>query len=508
MNRLLGILALTGGAVVVVLWVTSLESGDEQPRFNNSFGEESEPADANLLVSDEPEEVAPTPLLLPTVAPKSGWEDFNSASRRVLDTALPSMVAVDVVRNVRQLNQSYPDWLWKSLLSGVEPIERQQGLGAFVSDKGHLIVSAQLVFGASSLSITSSDGRTFVPKVIGVDYPSNLALLQIDIEESKPIMRAGVGSVRSGDAVFHVARFHSPPVAIRPVTLLGRDTFQIFKGLEQEVELFEIETTSMGLFQGGFIFDVKGQLLGMVSCAHMHTGSNASLLLALPVDFAAFVEKELKDKGQVVRGYLGAEVQRLTKEMASSFQVKTDDGVLVSDITDASPASSAGMFRGDIITAMDGRPIVSSRQVKRLVSRYPAGSKIKIKYLRDGRTDQTTATLDKLTDPFIQRALRPLVDIKEEEPTYIGGLFDGLTFVENSIDEELPGIVIGEVKPDSLVALSGLTAGDRIVEVNRQPLSSVQGFEELKKEFDSARHVILYIQGESGNRYLTLKLPE
>jgi S1-C subfamily serine protease len=226
---------------------------------------------------------------------------------------------------------------------------------------------------------------------------------------------------------------------------------------------------------------------------------------AIPSNMAKPIMNSLLEHGKVARGYLGVVIQDVDKELAQALKLPSAAGVLVSDIAPRSPAEQAGIRRGDVIVAVDGKRLQSSGQLRNLIAQAGAKGKVKLDLLRDGKTRSVNVTLmempaeEETASTGAPRQSRPTSD------------FEGLMLqtLNPQIRSQLKlgpdvkqGVVVVEVKPGSAAQRAGLRPLDVLLEIDRQPVSSVA---DVKRLWQNKRPVLLLVHRGGSTRFLVVK---
>jgi serine protease Do len=225
---------------------------------------------------------------------------------------------------------------------------------------------------------------------------------------------------------------------------------------------------------GGALVNLRGELVGVNTAILSRSGGYQGIGFAIPSNMADSIMAALLTDGRVARGWLGVMIQDLQAELAEAFEMGTTEGVLVGDVVPGSPALDAGVERGDVIVALDGQVVASAAALRNAVGQRTPGSKVKLKLLRDGRSRQITVRLGELPEEGAQAPIGSgLPDL--------GGLtvapLDAPTRARHDVPEEVrQGVVVTDVQPFGAAARAGVRPGDVVMEVNRTPVASVEGF--------------------------------
>lgn len=226
---------------------------------------------------------------------------------------------------------------------------------------------------------------------------------------------------------------------------------------------------------------------------------------AIPINMAENVYEQLIKSGKVVRGFLGVIIQDLTPDLAKSFGLKEDaKGVLIPEVTEGSAAEKAGLKPGDVIIEFDGQPIEKANVLQSRVAMLQPDTRVKIVVLRDGKRKALNVRLGKRPK---EGELKPS---QSEATEQLGLTVKNLTkdLAERFGYEGLAGVVVTEVKSDSLAAKAGITPGALIMEVNRKPVKNTKDFDEAIKKAAEKENVLLLIKDARYTRFVVLPLPK
>lgn len=251
---------------------------------------------------------------------------------------------------------------------------------------------------------------------------------------------------------------------------------------------------------GGPTFNTEGSVIGVNTAIFSPSGGSVGIAFAIPAETVKSVVAQLKDKGSVTRGWIGVQIQPLTQELADSLGIKKAAGALVAEPQKDSPAVKAGIQAGDVITAVDGNPVIDARDLARRISSMPPKTTVKLTLVRSGAEKSVDLTLGEL--PNVKEA-RAESDQgrkgRDNEPQL------GLSLTPGESDE---GVVVADVDPQGPAADYGFKPGDVILEVAG---SAVTTPDQLHKALGKARSegkhsVLLRVKSEQGTRYVAIPL--
>jgi len=207
----------------------------------------------------------------------------------------------------------------------------------------------------------------------------------------------------------------------------------------------------------------------------------------------------LIEKGEVVRGYLGIMIQPLTTDLAKSFELKNEKGILIAQVTKNSPADKAGLKAGDVIVNFQGRPVSEVGDFRNQVAMEQPGSKVEFDIIRDGKQRSVSVKIDKLTD-------NKLVAQESSQASEKLGL--AVQTITADLAKQLgikagKGVVVTEVAPGSIAMMAGISRGSVILEVNRKAVNTAAEFDHAVKS-SANNKVLLLVRDDEVSRYVVL----
>ncbi len=377
---------------------------------------------------------------------------------------------------------------------GPRPVS--QGSGFFISDDGYLVTNNHVVEGGGAFTVVMDDGTELDAKLIGTDPRTDLAVLKV--EEARKftyVAFADDTKVRVGDWVVAVGNPFGlgGTVTAGIVSARGRDI-----GAGPYDDFLQIDAAVNRGNSGGPAFNLNGEVVGVNTAIFSPSGGNVGIAFAIPASVAKDVVKDLIDDGAVERGWLGVSIQPITADIADSLGLDGTDGALVTDAPTDGPAHGAGIGAGDVIISVNGDKVSSPKDLARKIGSITPGTDVEIGLWRRGKAETATVELGKL--PGAEK-MASLTEPKKEEADVIEGF--GLTI---SPAEDGEGVVVTDVDRDGEAASRGVQAGDVIVSVNSEPVSSAAEIEAaIKKATDAGRKAVLFqLRREDANRFVAL----
>lgn len=354
---------------------------------------------------------------------------------------------------------------------GTDPSEKIQGLGSgvIVSADGYILTNNHVIKDADEIVVNvGAERKEYRAKRIGTDPGSDLAVLKIEGKDLSAASFADSEQIRVGDVVLAVGTPFGldQTVTMGIVSGLGRGGM----GIVDYENFIQTDASINPGNSGGALVDTSGRIVGINTAIFSRTGGNMGIGFAVPSNLAQQVLQSIREKGRVIRGYLGTLVQPLTDDLARALKLTKQTGALVAEVSARSPAEQAGLRSGDVIIAINNKPIQDPRQLRLLVGAMTPGAPVEIKFIRDGQEKISKALLAELppTQPKTDE------DSPSDAPNILKGVKIGDLNEETKrtlkVSPEIQGAVIVGVEEDSTAYKAGLREGQIIQEINRQPV--------------------------------------
>ncbi len=373
-----------------------------------------------------------------------------------------------------------------------------QGSGFFISADGYAVTNNHVVDKATTVEVSTDDGKVHSAKVIGSDSRTDLALIKVE-GGSFPYVKLADTPPRIGDWVLAVGNPFGlgGTVTAGIVSARGRDI-----GAGPYDDFLQIDAPVNKGNSGGPTFNTEGSVIGVNTAIFSPSGGSVGIAFAIPAETVKSVVAQLKDKGSVTRGWIGVQIQPLTQELADSLGIKKAAGALVAEPQKDSPAMKAGIQAGDVITAVDGKQVIDARDLARRISSMPPNTTVKLSIIRSGAEKTINLTLGELPNTRESRSDTDQSSRKGRgaEPQL------GLSLAPGGSSGE--GVVVADVDPQGPAADYGFKPGDVILEVAG---SSVATPDDLRKALGKARSegkhsVLMRVKSEQGTRYVAIPL--
>ena len=377
-----------------------------------------------------------------------------------------------------------------------------QGSGFFITADGYAVTNNHVVDRADEVEVQTDDGKTYSAKVIGTDPRTDLALIKVD-GNNFPHAKLAERAPRIGDWVLAVGNPFglSSTVTAGIVSARGRDI-----GAGPYDDFLQIDAPVNKGNSGGPTFDTEGNVVGVNTAIYSPSGGSVGIAFAIPATTVNSVVKQLKDKGSVTRGWIGVQIQPVTKDIADSMGLKNTDGALVAEPPPNSPAVKAGIKAGDVIVAVNGEKIANARELARRIGSMAPGNSVKLTVLQGGSEKTVNLTLGELpaqAEPRRRGGGGEERGVRLEEDMTLGLQLAPASSVAGSGRE---GVVVTGVAPDGPAAERGFKTGDVILEVAGKPVSNPadvrKAIEDARK--DNKRTVLMRVKSGEDTRFVAL----
>lgn len=377
-----------------------------------------------------------------------------------------------------------------------------QGSGFFISDDGYLVTNQHVVERGSKFTVVLSNGDELEATLIGADERTDLALLKVtEDDRTFTYVEFAPDDPTVGQWVVAVGNPFGlgGTVTAGIVSARGRDI-----GAGPYDDFIQIDAPVNRGNSGGPAFNTKGEVIGVNAAIFSPSGGNVGIAFAIPAATAKQIVADLKDDGRVVRGWLGVQIQPVSRDIADGLNLEKARGALVNDTPANGPAKDAGIRSGDAILAVDGKDVKGPRQLARMIASYAPGSSVEVTVWRDGAEKDVTVELGTL--PGQQAAVSP--DASDDDSSVLSAL--GLKLANaREAGLDVDGVVIGAVDPDGPVASKGLRPGDVILEVAGDSVSTPDEVEAhlVAAQGEGRKAVLMRVMSGERTRFVAIPAP-
>lgn len=389
------------------------------------------------------------------------------------------------------------------------------GSGFVIHPDGYIVTNNHVVDKATRILVSfKDDKKKYEAEIIGRDEKTDIALLKLKTAPSKveSVVLGDSDALSEGDWVIAIGnpfRFgHTATVGI-----VSAKSRRIPGGGPYD-DYIQTDASINPGNSGGPLFNARGEVIGVNTAIFSpggrlgQSGFNVGIGFAIPVNMVKNILNQLHEKGRVTRGWLGVLIQSVSDDVAQAMELDEATGALVADVIDDSPAVEAGFKRGDVIVEYDGQQVSDNSDLPLMVANTPIGKKVNVEIVRKGNRKVLEVTIAELRDEGSSPVEGNEAQSQESRL--------GITIQELSsdivssmgIDEEVKGVIIARVEPDSPAAIAGLRPADIILEVDGQEVTSITEFVKAAKSMETGKPVLLLVQRGENSIFLTIRLEE
>ena len=440
--------------------------------------------------------LAVTPLASHAAIPTSIDGQPLPSLAPMLEKVTPAVVNMSTKTRVQVRDPYFDDPVFRQFfgLQGAPRSRVEQSLGSGVivdAAKGYILTNNHVVGGADDITVTLQDGRDFKGKLVGTDPDTDVAVVQIQGANLQALPMADSSQLRVGDFVVAVGdpfglgqTVTSGIVSALSRSGLGGSGYQNFIQTDASINPGN---------SGGALVNLRGELVGINTMILSPSGGNVGIGFAIPTNLSRDVMQQLVTNGKVNRGNLGVETQDITPRIAKVLGLKDNNGAVVTRVTSGSAADSADIQVGDVISALNGKPIRNAQELRNAEGLMPLGSSVKLTVQRNGTPRDVTARL-----------------VPEKLATVDGAKLDarlaGVTFSELSQNlraQGIGGVGVGTVRAGSHAAQAGLQANDIVIGIGNLRIPDLRTLQQLAGV--NPRQLVLVVSGDEGVRYVDIR---
>ena len=455
-------------------------------------------------------------LALPATA---GAADRPDTFADLADDLLPTVVNISTTQKVeddesrKQLEEFFRDFFERRGEEGERPQQRRRrpsslGSGFVIDPSGYVVTNSHVIADADEITVRFHDDTTKKAEIVGRDEKTDLALLKVETEEALPAAEWGDSEVtRIGDWVLAIGN---------PFGLGGTVTAGIVSARSRDInagpydDFIQTDAAINRGNSGGPMFNIDGQVIGVNTAIFSPSGGSIGIGFSIPSSIAKNVVNQLREFGDVKRAWLGVRIQTVTDELAEGLRLEQPRGALVASVSEGGPAAGSGIRQGDVILQFDGRRVMEMRDLPRMVAETRIGKTVDVVVWRKAERKTIEVELGKLDDEKVARFRSGESEEDSQKPEdrsmSLGSLgLDLGALDENArqkfdLGETAKGVVITGVEGGGNAAQKGLSAGDVIVEVDQEEVSTpgevAVGVKAAKREGYRVVTLLVYSGGD------------
>jgi len=438
--------------------------------------------------------------LLPTVVNVSTTQTLKPSGEQLAMPDLPpGSPLADLFKDFLQNNKNLPRHV------------TSLGSGFIIDPSGLIVTNNHVIENADQITVTLADGTSYPAKLVGRDEKTDLALLRV--KPKAPLMATKFGDsdkAHVGDWVIAIGN---------PFGLGSTVTAGIVSARNRDInagpydDFIQTDAAINRGNSGGPLVNMDGEVVGVNSVIFSPTGGSVGIGFSIPSNLVRDVIDQIRKYGVTKRGWVGVRIQQVTDDMAQALGLPAPAGALIADVTSNGPAAKAGLQKGDLVMGFDGKPIRDSRELPRIVADTPIGKTVNVDYLRQGKKGTTKMLVARLQDD--QKQAPKISAASPSKPkSKIAGLGLSLATLDSDarahyrISNQVQGVLVTDVDPDSTAADRNIRPGDVIMEVQGQSVHSPEDVtKKIEADAKAGRKVEMILVNRGGDTtFVALRL--
>ena len=375
-------------------------------------------------------------------------------------------------------------------------IQRALGSGVIVSDDGYIITNNHVIENADEIAVTLPGQSTeYNASLIGKDPDSDLAVIKIEAKNIKPIKIGSSRDLKIGDLIFAIGNPFGIGETVTQGIISALNKNQV--GINRYENFIQTDASINPGNSGGALVDSRGVLIGINSAIISKSGGNNGIGFAIPIDMALSVAKKLVEEGKVTRGYLGVVINDLNKSTAKVY--KRDSGALIMEVGRGTPAERYGLKRGDLIYAINNKPIKNRADLQNVVASFKPGDKVTVKLERNRKNETLNVILGNREGLIVSDSVNGRI---------LGGLqlsdLDSSLIQKFRLPRNITGVLITNVKPKSTAERVGFLAGDVIVQIEDITINKFSDVQDALRKYNK-QYKRVYVNRQGRTILLVIK---
>ena len=369
---------------------------------------------------------------------------------------------------------------------------------SLLSDKTYILTNNHVLQNADKIKIILQDKREFTGKIVGVDPQSDVALLEISTSKLPALVLGDSSALEVGEWVIAIGNPFglSHTLTVGVVSAKGRTSL----GISDYEDFIQTDAAINPGNSGGPLVNLNGEVVGMNTAIFSRSGGYMGIGFAIPINLAKSIGEQLMKSGEVSRGHLGIVVQELSGALAKSFGLEQNDGILISQVMEQSPAAEAGLQQGDVIISFAGKPVDTVGRFRNFVALSTPKSQKKLTILRDGKRLEISVEIGRRVPE--EQVLQAGEQSSEELGLTVKTISSNLA-QQYDVTPGL-GVLVVSVKPGSVAALAGIDQGTVILQVDRKPVNNSKEFTRALNKSIQDKSLLLLLLKNDVQRYLVL----
>ena len=368
----------------------------------------------------------------------------------------------------------------------------------FLSDKTYILTNNHVVDNAEKIKVTFKNGQEYDATITGRDPQSDIAVIEIKTGDLPVLKFADSSKLAVGEWVVAIGNPFglSHTLTVGVVSATGRTSV----GINDYEDFIQTDAAINPGNSGGPLVNLDGEVVGINTAIFSRSGGYMGIGFAIPINMANEIAHQLINKGAVTRGYLGIVIQSLTPELADAFDIKQDQGIIVAQVTKDSPADRSGVKQGDVIIEFAGKPVSDIGSFRNRVSLTLPGQHESMTVMRNGKKHTLSVAIgvhdyeESLAQETSESSAQAGITVKTLTP-------EVAQKYNTKIGE---GVVVTQVRPNSIAARVGISTGTIILQVNHTPVNTANKFNMELNMASKDKSVLLLLRSDNAQRYVLL----
>jgi serine protease Do len=465
-----------------------------------------------------PRSSAPSPTVAPAAAEqgKDVVHALNNAFAKVFEVVAPSVVIIEISKKGESDVASLEDLFFQGPPDennprrnprSLQPIQ-SEGSGFVVRPDGYIFTNFHVVEAADKIEVKLKDGREFPAKVVGTDEKTDIAVIKIDAKDLPVVQLGDSDAVRVGQFAFAIGAPFKLDYTFTYGVVSGKGRNKLLASAGYSIsDYLQTDASINPGNSGGPLCDIDGKVIGMNTLIN---GMNRGLGFAIPINMAKEIGAELIAGHKIMRPWLGIRIETLGDDPSIRDLFKgVDKGVVVRTIEADAPAAKSDLRPFDVITNVDGAPVMSDSQLQHEVLKKKIGQNVDLTVWRKGQSIHVPVKTGELPNE-IARASNEPVQPGPQKPEDTGKFGLQVQDLTKEMAERLHldvdhGVIVTDVADNSIAAAQDIQREDIITEVDGKPVGDVKSFREALNKADPRRGVLLYLDRKGTKTFAVLK---
>lgn len=462
--------------------------------------------------------------VLPEPVTARDTHELSSVFRNVASKALPCTVTIETRQKSREIAQDVPDPLedffggdprFREFFrrQGPRRMPEREGMGSgfIVDPSGIIVTNNHVVADADEIMVRLHDGREFRGEEVKRDERTDIAILKINTGEHLPALRFGNSDeTRVGDWVVAIGNPFGNELTVTSgiISAKGRGP-----GITEREDFLQTDAAINPGNSGGPLLNLDGDVIGVNTAISSRSGGFDGIGFAVPGRMAWWVAKQLIEKGEVERAYIGISIQPIDAALAEQFGLKVGEGAIITQVLENSPGSTAKLQDGDVVLSLAGKAVNGPRSLQGIVEQLEVDKQYPVELLRDGKRVTVSIILKPMPQDYSLANVSRKRGEREKAQPDDAVTVDSFGFQVRDLTPEIAeqldisadaGVVVSSVDDDGAAARA-LRVGDVIEKVGNRRVTTVEEFNTAVKESDPGKGLLLLVRSSGATRFVVIQ---